>query len=94
MEDIPFGTFVTLSTLKTLAGQVGVVLVVTQGFKMLTPESIDVWNRCVAIIIGIAIQLLLVAADGSDPTHYFLAFVNGLLVALTAMKGAEMIKGK
>ena len=94
MEDIPFGTFVTLDTLKTLAGQVGVVLVVTQGFKMLTPESVDIWNRCVAIGVGITIQLLLVATNGSDPAHYFLASVNGLLVALTAMKGAEMIKGK
>lgn len=86
-------TFLTLDTLKTLAGQLLAIGMVTQMVKATVP-AISVYGlRAVAVGIGIALHAALVWHSGMDASAYVLAFVNGTLVAVAAMKAVELVKG-
>lgn len=85
--------FLTVEALNTIAGQTMVVGMVTQAVKSFVPTLTIYRIRAVAIVSGIAIHSGLVWKAGMDMDAYILALVNGILVAMSAMKMAEMIKG-
>lgn len=87
-------TFLTLDTLKTLAGQVLVVGMITQAAKAALPWMDTYWLRLVAVAAGVAVHGLLVWQAGMPPAAYVLALANGTMVSLAAMKGAELVKGE
>lgn len=87
-------TFLTLDTLKTLAGQVLVVIMLTQVVKSAW-ATINIYVlRLVAVVSGIAVHTVLVWTAGMPPSAYVLALANGALVGMTAMKAAELVKGE
>lgn len=87
-------TFLTLDTLRTLAGQVLAVGMITQAVKASVPGLATYWIRLVAIGAGIAVHGALVWTAGMGPGAYALALANGTLVAMAAMKAAELLKGQ
>lgn len=87
-------TFLTLDTLRTLAGQVLVVGMITQAVKASVPWLATYWIRLVAIGAGIGLHVALVWTAGMGPGAYALALANGTLVAMAAMKAAELLKGE
>lgn len=92
MMDLPTAFF-TLDQLQTLMGQVTVVILMTQLVKSAVPRLPTYYLRLVAVISAIAIQVGLVAVGGGPLSAYALAPINGAMVALSAMKAAELIKG-
>lgn len=87
-------TFLTLDTLRTLAGQVLVVGMITQAVKASVPALATYWIRLVAIGAGVGLHGALVWTAGMGPGAYALALANGTLVAMAAMKAAELLKGE
>ena len=85
--------FITLDTLKTLAGQVLAVGMLTQAVKSAVPTLSTYWLRLVCVTGGIALQGVLSWQAGMGAAAYALAAINGALVATSAMKMAELIKG-
>ena len=84
--------FITLDTLKTLAGQVLAVGMLTQAVKSAVPTLSTYWLRLVCVAGGIALQGVLSWHAGMGAPAYALSAINGAMVALTAMKGAEFLK--
>lgn len=87
-------TFLTLDTLTTLAGQVLVVVMITQAVKSAVPTLTIYWLRLVAVVVGIALHGTLVWQAGMPMSAYVLALANGTLVALSGMKAVELVKGE
>lgn len=90
--DVP-SAFMTTETLKTLAGQVAVVLMATQVVRSALPWVSTYWLRLIASVAGIAVHAAVAPPWGGGPTTYVLTLVNGTVVALAAMKVAETLKG-
>lgn len=86
-------TFMTLETLKTLAGQVLAVGLFTQMLKASVPNLSTYLIRLAAVVIAVTLQILLIWQSEMRASAYALAVINGALVAASAMKAAEMIKG-
>jgi hypothetical protein len=86
--------FLSLETLRSLAGQVMVVMMVTQAVKSAAPRLNVYFLRMAAVLTGIAVHGALVWQAGMPPAAYLLALANGTLVALSAMKSSEMLKGE
>lgn len=86
--------FLDLATLKTLAGQVLAVGMVTQTVKSALPELATYWLRFTAVASGIGLHMVLVWQSGMGAEAYALALINGVLVSLSAMKATEMVKGQ
>lgn len=86
-------TFMTLDTLKTLMGQVTAVVLVTQMVKSAAPDLSNYLLRLVAVLTGIVVHLGLVWQSGMPPAAWVLGTLNGTMVAMAAMKAAELIKG-
>ena len=85
--------FLTLDTLKTLAGQVLAVGMLTQAVKSAVPTLSTYLLRLVCVAAGIALQGVLSWHAGMGAPAYALATFNGMLVATSAMKLAELVKG-
>lgn len=85
-------TFLTMETLRTLAGQVLVVGMVTQVVRSAVPELSTYCLRAVAVAAGILLHGVLAWQAGMPVSSYVLAFANGAAVALTAMKAVELVK--
>ncbi len=89
--------FFTVETLTTLGGQVLAIGIVTQVVKMLLaiplPEVPNWITQLVAVSCGVALQLVF-APGGWGAAPVFAKVLNGLLVAMTAMKGAEFVARK
>lgn len=92
MENLP-SEFFTLAELKGFAGQVMVVVMLTQVVKSAVPTLTIYWIRLVAICTGVGLQVGLAAILGGGWASYLLAPINGALVAFSAMKAAEFLKG-
>ena len=86
-------TFLTLDVLKTPLGQVTAVVLITQVVRASARSVSTYMLRLVAVATGIAIHAGLVWQASAGPSAYVLAIANGALVAVTAMKTAELIKG-
>lgn len=84
--------FITAETLRTLAGQVMAVIIVVRIVKAALPDASTYWLRASAILSGITVHELAVWQRGMPAIDYALAGVNGMLVALTAMKCVEMLR--
>lgn len=91
MMDQP-STFMTLDTIRTLAGQVLVVGMVTQAVRAALPTLSTYWIRGAAIGVGVILHGALVWQAGMPVSAYVLALANGGFVALTAMKAVELLK--
>lgn len=87
-------TFLTLETLRTLAGQVLVVVMLTQLVKATAPTIATYWLRTTAVVNGIVVHFAVVWTRDLPLSGYALAFANGVLVAMVAMKAAELVKGE
>ena len=87
------GAFITLDTLKTLAGQVLAVGMVTQAVRSAAPTLSTYTLRLVCVTTAIALQGILSWHAGMGAPAYALAVLNGAMVALSAMKAAEFVKG-
>jgi len=86
--------FLTLEVLRSLAGQVMAVMMVTQVVKAAAPALSTYTLRLVCVVTGIVVHGVLVWQAGMAPAGYVLALANGALVAMSAMKAAELIKGE
>ena len=86
-------TFMTLETLKTLAGQVLAVGLFTQMLKASVPNLSTYLIRLASVVIAVTLQVVLIWQSEMRASAYALAVINGALVAASAMKAAEMIKG-
>lgn len=89
--------FLTLEAMKTWAGQGVTIALLTEAIKRIArwqdrPER-DAWVQLTAVALGIALQVTFVAW-GLGPRAYVLGVINGVGVALAAMKGAEFVKGR
>lgn len=94
MEALEFTTFLTLETLKTFAGQVLAVVIFTQLLKEIKREWFEAYLRHVALAVALWIQgVMLYSNGGFGLLSISLAVLNGTIIALVAMKGAEMVKG-
>ena len=93
MMPAPPDTFLTIATLKSLAGQVGAVLLLTQVAKQAWPTLPTYYLRLIAVGTAIVIHGVLNWHAGMFADDYILSGLNGMLVALTAMKAAEFLKG-
>lgn len=85
--------FMTLEQLSSFSGQVMIVMMLTQAVKSAVPTILVYPLRLVAVVCGVALHGMLVWRADMPLVAYVLAFVNGLIVAMVAMKSAEMIKG-
>lgn len=85
--------FMDLDTLKTLAGQVLAVGMVTQMVKASVPNLSTYLVRLTSISIAIVLHIILVWQSEMRASEYMLAILNGTLVAMLAQKGAEYLKG-
>ncbi len=88
------GQFLSLDALKTYAGAIAAVVALVQIVKQLVPKAVpddtaDVIKRWLAVMAGVGLQTFLVD-KGASTGAYVLAVVNGLGVALAAMKLYEM----
>jgi len=88
--------FLSLETLKTFAGSVAAVLVLVQIIKQVIPSSwdaqpADVLKRSLTVVASVGLQGFLAWNDGATAGGFVLAFVNGLGVALAAMKAYEIM---
>lgn len=93
MMDAP-ATFLTIETLRTLAGQVLVVVMLTQAVKSAW-STVNIYVlRLVAVVSGIIVHAALAWSAGMPLSSYMLALANGALVGMTAMKAAELVKGE
>ena len=86
--------FLTLETLKTLAGQVMAVGMVTQVVKASFPILSTYLLRLSCVVTAIVLHLVLVWQSGMTISAYALASLNGVLIAMSAMKAAELVKGE
>jgi hypothetical protein len=86
--------FITIDALKTFAGQVVAVVMLTQVVKSSWPRISTYLLRSTAVTIAIGIHSALVWHSGLPISGYVLALLNGAAVAMAAMKGAELIKGE
>lgn len=91
--DFDFTSFITAETLRTFAGQVLVIVALTQLFKEIPTGKFAPDLRYVAVLIAVWIQAVTMFFDGIA-LKATLIVINGALVTLVAMKGAEMIKGR
>ena len=87
-------SFITLDTLKTMAGQVLAVVMFTQMVKSTWPTLSTYDLRAIAVMVGIALHGALQWHAGLPLSGYALTLMNGIGVALAAMKAAELIKGE
>lgn len=86
--------FMTLEMLRSFSGQVAAVLLVTQLCKSAVPALATYWLRFVAVGTGILVHGMMAWSAGWTPPMYLLGVMNGVVVAMAAMKAAELIKGK
>jgi len=91
---MPTEGFITFEQLTTFPTQVYAVLLITQAVKALRPQIGTYWLRFTAFFVGIDVALAVTLLAGAWTWQaLLLAPMNGLIVALTAMKTAEFIKG-
>lgn len=88
--------FITIDQLKTFAGQLLVVTAIIQAVKASYPTISTYLLRLSAILaaIGVNIAVGVYLGAGGWLATYLLAPMNGLFVALAAMKATELIKNK
>ena len=87
--------FITFDQLKTFAGQLFAVTAIGQVVKSSYPAISTYLLRAVvlAAAIGVNVGVALSLGAGGWLSTYLMAPLNGLMVALAAMKASELIKG-
>jgi hypothetical protein len=85
--------FMTAQYLATMAGQVYVVLLVTQAVRAAAPTLSTYYLRMAAMLAGVGFHAGMAWVPTWRLADYIVAAVNGVAVAFTAMKTAELIKG-
>src|SRR3972149_3809875 len=91
--DFDFASFITAETLRSFPGQVLALVALTQLLKELPTGKFSPDLRYVALLLAVWIQIVTNFFDGIF-LKATLTFLNGGIITLVAMKGAEMIKGK
>ena len=84
--------FLTVQVLQSLGGQVLAIGLITQLCRFL-PFVTGPVTQCVAVACGIALQATF-AWHGFTAPGLLLNLLNGIITALTAMKGAEVMGGR
>lgn len=90
--DFDFASFITAETLRTFPGQVLAIVALTQLLKELPTGKFNPDLRYVALGVAVWIQVATNFLDGLS-MKATLAILNGGIICLVSMKGAEMIKG-
>lgn len=93
MDSLDLTNFITVEALKTFTGQVMVLVVLTQLVKELALGYLDGHLKWVALIAGLWVQIVVNGLNGHW-LSWTLIGINGAIVALVAIKGAEMLKAK
>ena len=91
--DFDFTNFITVETLKSFTGQVMVIVLVTQLVKELSRGHLSDSLKWVAVVVGVGTQFVVNVLDGPVLKGMLIA-INGMIVAIVAMKGADMLKEK
>lgn len=91
--EFDFASFITAESIKTFAGQVLAIVALTQLFKEIPTGRFNPDLRYIALAVAVWIQLVTTFIDGVF-LKATLAFLNGGIITLVAIKGAEMMKGK
>ena len=88
--------FITFEQLRTFAGQLLVVTMIAQAIKSSYPAISTYLLRLSVILAAMGVNVAVAISMGATLwiSTYLLAPVNGLMVALAAMKAAELIKGE
>lgn len=87
--------FITVDQLKTFPGQLLAVLFLVQAVKATVPKIPTYWLRLASVVaaIGVNLSVSVYMGAGGWLATYLMAPLNGLVVALAAMKSSELIKG-
>ena len=87
--------FMTFDQLKTFAGQLLVVTAIAQALKSSYPTISTYLLRLAVVLAAIGVNVAVAVSVGAGGwlSTYLLAPINGLMVALAAMKASELIKG-
>lgn len=90
-----FTSFITFEQLSTFPTQVGMILLLTHAVKAVRPQITTYWLRATAIGFGAYLALLVTVLNGGATWQTLaVAPLNGIIVSFTAMKSAEMLKGR